>query len=130
MPTVYLISLFFFFLMIRRPPRSTLFPYTTLFRSCSGENCWCPSRTASDCADWMKPRARSVYFSIFIVLFPSACRLHPGRDQQKRDPVLRPITPHFLMARDLDAKPLTLSRVTRVAWLRHLHWVSANRVDI
>src|ERR1051325_11871534 len=26
-------SYFFFFLMIRRPPRSTLFPYTTLFRS-------------------------------------------------------------------------------------------------
>src|SRR2546429_5810216 len=33
MPTPRLISLFFFFLMIRRPPRSTLFPYTTLFRS-------------------------------------------------------------------------------------------------
>src|SRR2546428_7383667 len=28
-----LFSIFFFFLMIRRPPRSTLFPYTTLFRS-------------------------------------------------------------------------------------------------
>src|SRR2546430_11089539 len=27
------LSLVFFFLMIRRPPRSTLFPYTTLFRS-------------------------------------------------------------------------------------------------
>src|SRR2546430_8777958 len=27
---------FFFFLMIRRPPRSTLFPYTTLFRSAIG----------------------------------------------------------------------------------------------
>src|SRR2546425_4894353 len=27
---------FFFFLMIRRPPRSTLFPYTTLFRSLPG----------------------------------------------------------------------------------------------
>src|SRR2546430_12821203 len=27
------VSPFFFFLMIRRPPRSTLFPYTTLFRS-------------------------------------------------------------------------------------------------
>src|SRR6266571_3377894 len=27
---------FFFFLMIRRPPRSTLFPYTTLFRSIVG----------------------------------------------------------------------------------------------
>src|SRR6202041_2433939 len=31
-----------FFLMIRRPPRSTLFPYTTLFRSPSG--CWYRSR--------------------------------------------------------------------------------------
>src|SRR2546423_13778813 len=30
---------FFFFLMIRRPPRSTLFPYTTLFRSDSGRHC-------------------------------------------------------------------------------------------
>src|SRR6195952_5856493 len=29
----YLHFSFFFFLMIRRPPRSTLFPYTTLFRS-------------------------------------------------------------------------------------------------
>src|SRR5215510_12324986 len=29
----FLFFLFFFFLMIRRPPRSTLFPYTTLFRS-------------------------------------------------------------------------------------------------
>src|ERR1039457_3526852 len=32
-----LFSIFsFFFLMIRRPPRSTLFPYTTLFRSMNG----------------------------------------------------------------------------------------------
>src|SRR5690349_22099108 len=31
---LYLLS--FFFLMIRRPPRSTLFPYTTLFRSRDG----------------------------------------------------------------------------------------------
>src|SRR5256885_16884336 len=29
----FLSIIFFFFLMIRRPPRSTLFPYTTLFRS-------------------------------------------------------------------------------------------------
>src|SRR5687768_17829925 len=43
--------LFIFFLMIRRPPRSTLFPYTTLFRSAvqrtgsGGLHClyqWCP----------------------------------------------------------------------------------------
>src|SRR5499425_3389127 len=31
--TALSINFFFFFLMIRRPPRSTLFPYTTLFRS-------------------------------------------------------------------------------------------------
>src|SRR3989449_6493186 len=31
--TSCLVLIFFFFLMIRRPPRSTLFPYTTLFRS-------------------------------------------------------------------------------------------------
>src|SRR5436305_8568859 len=30
---IVLSFVFFFFLMIRRPPRSTLFPYTTLFRS-------------------------------------------------------------------------------------------------
>src|SRR6266496_5310366 len=32
-------SCFFFFLMIRRPPRSTLFPYTTLFRSHGDPRC-------------------------------------------------------------------------------------------
>src|SRR5688572_31977936 len=34
--TSTMLSYFFFFLMIRRPPRSTLFPYTTLFRSEGG----------------------------------------------------------------------------------------------
>src|SRR2546430_13893396 len=33
---------FFFFLMIRRPPRSTLFPYTTLFRSRLGGFAYSP----------------------------------------------------------------------------------------
>src|SRR6478752_9236402 len=41
---------FFFLLMIRRPPRSTLFPYTTLFRSCA------PSRGRSG-PPWARPRA-------------------------------------------------------------------------
>src|SRR6202046_5823912 len=36
MSVLLLGSCFFFFLMIRRPPRSTLFPYTTLFRSRGG----------------------------------------------------------------------------------------------
>src|SRR5260221_5157830 len=34
------IRAFFFFLMIRRPPRSTLFPYTTLFRSRWSRSSW------------------------------------------------------------------------------------------
>ena len=35
---------FFFFLMIRRPPRSTLFPYTTLFRSIDDKSYLCDGR--------------------------------------------------------------------------------------
>src|SRR5476651_2853003 len=37
---IFIRFLLFFFLMIRRPPRSTLFPYTTLFRSWSGRPSW------------------------------------------------------------------------------------------
>src|SRR5258708_14403944 len=37
----------FFFLMIRRPPRSTLFPYTTLFRSERGV--WRPAVARKEC---------------------------------------------------------------------------------
>src|SRR5256884_7303399 len=40
----------FFFLMIRRPPRSTLFPYTTLFRS---PDQWQPPPIA-EVLDWQK----------------------------------------------------------------------------
>src|SRR5260221_10000971 len=38
--------MYFFFLMIRRPPRSTLFPYTTLFRSSA------PGRTLRAIPEW------------------------------------------------------------------------------
>src|SRR6266571_4575490 len=43
MVVVVFVPRLFFFLMIRRPPRSTLFPYTTLFRSSRGR----PRRSAS-----------------------------------------------------------------------------------
>src|SRR5256885_2904440 len=43
-------SLLFFFLMIRRPPRSTLFPYTTLFRSLA------PGHTAPACRPPGRPQ--------------------------------------------------------------------------
>src|SRR2546430_12004072 len=45
MSTYILTPCFLFFLMIRRPPRSTLFPYTTLFRSPS--SCRRPGRSGS-----------------------------------------------------------------------------------
>src|SRR2546422_8592894 len=47
-------TLFFFFLMIRRPPRSTLFPYTTLFRSL----CRTPRRGPSCVRPPLQPAAR------------------------------------------------------------------------
>src|SRR5688572_32095784 len=43
--------LFFFFLMIRRPPRSTLFPYTTLFRSRLNTD-WHSRYTPTEANNW------------------------------------------------------------------------------
>src|SRR3712207_8494094 len=58
----------FFFLMIRRPPRSTLFPYTTLFRS--------------------SPRSRSAptwpVGPVCCSLASAACHDHPSRDRPRR----------------------------------------------
>src|SRR5256885_17042782 len=42
---VCIVFLLFFFLMIRRPPRSTLFPYTTLFRSSGAAGARCPAES-------------------------------------------------------------------------------------
>src|SRR5256885_3509903 len=43
-PTSHCSFFYFFFLMIRRPPRSTLFPYTTLFRSALLQRALLPDR--------------------------------------------------------------------------------------
>src|SRR3712207_8878946 len=45
-------SILIFFLMIRRPPRSTLFPYTTLFRSPTAN-----TDSSATAIGWMKPSA-------------------------------------------------------------------------
>src|SRR6266511_6481872 len=45
----------FFFLMIRRPPRSTLFPYTTLFRSRRHLRCPPRSLPGVDHRGWLLP---------------------------------------------------------------------------
>src|SRR5215212_10827994 len=65
---------FFFFLMIRRPPRSTLFPYTTLFRSGSRPRggAFLPARPrqSSPCrADRKSTRLNSSHLGISYAVF-------------------------------------------------------------
>src|SRR2546430_6423365 len=54
-------NVIFFFLMIRRPPRSTLFPYTTLFRSRTRHPTRCARRrrTSSTCCGPPTPSSRT-----------------------------------------------------------------------
>src|SRR5260370_10466668 len=49
---------FFFFLMIRRPPRSTLFPYTTLFRSLGVREAAYVGATEGTAAQYWQRRGR------------------------------------------------------------------------
>src|SRR5574337_1502435 len=63
---------FFFFLMIRRPPRSTLFPYTTLFRSTRHwptAECAPASRRPSADPDRKSTRLNSSHHSISYAVF-------------------------------------------------------------
>src|SRR5712671_7544994 len=66
-------SLLFFFLMIRRPPRSTLFPYTTLFRSWPGGRPRVGSRDlrsrTSRCEDRKSTRLNSSHQIISYAVF-------------------------------------------------------------
>src|SRR5574344_2637185 len=63
----------FFFLMIRRPPRSTLFPYTTLFRSGSGKTAiveaWCKMNGLTLVADRKSTRLNSSHQIISYAVF-------------------------------------------------------------
>src|SRR5574343_1513634 len=64
---------FFFFLMIRRPPRSTLFPYTTLFRSRPGGNRGekqvCGRRPGRADSDRKSTRLNSSHITISYAVF-------------------------------------------------------------
>src|SRR5216683_6885707 len=70
---VLMFHLFFFFLMIRRPPRSTLFPYTTLFRSgtCRRSAAWCTPtpRTRRPGPDRKSTRLNSSHDQISYAVF-------------------------------------------------------------
>src|SRR6476646_11706954 len=68
-----LLILFVFFLMIRRPPRSTLFPYTTLFRSPRCRTARprppAPCRAARDRGDRKSTRLNSSHTVISYAVF-------------------------------------------------------------
>src|SRR3989442_5637664 len=73
---------FFFFLMIRRPPRSTLFPYTTLFRSD-----WAPLAGGNRFTLWMPlERARSEEHTSELQSRPHlVCRLLLEKKKKNRN---------------------------------------------
>src|SRR4051812_49785786 len=78
----------FFFLMIRRPPRSTLFPYTTLFRSraaCSTSGCTC-STTPAAC--WTRAPRSEEHTSELQSHVNLVCRLL--LEKKKHNPAIHP----------------------------------------
>src|SRR5258708_11580756 len=54
--------------MIRRPPRSTLFPYTTLFRSSPSASAWPPSRWRCFGRGCRAPRGRDLLKTVLMGL--------------------------------------------------------------
>src|SRR5262245_63379313 len=83
---------FFFFLMIRRPPRSTLFPYTTLFRS-RGKPPWSrppPAPWARSSRQQKSPRFRSEeHTSELQSLRHLVCRLLLEKKKKKKKKIER-----------------------------------------
>src|SRR5689334_23658309 len=81
-----------FYLMIRRPPRSTLFPYTTLFRSpsaarrgrgCTARATWCAGWRTGRWSSWRSEEHTSELQSQFHLV----CRLLLEKKKKRRDVV-------------------------------------------
>src|SRR2546430_8693073 len=110
------VGVLFFFLMIRRPPRSTLFPYTTLFRSktelripfvanphpVAGKN-GCIDRKSTrlnsshsqiSYAVFCLKKKKTHYFIMHIIEAPSRCPAStPYEEHLHRDATLYPMAP-------------------------------------
>src|SRR5260221_3574346 len=109
------VSTFFFFLMIRRPPRSTLFPYTTLFRSPKGAFFATPAlaNTISSLPFsrliWAKSRSRSPRFDTSpctpVTFFPIS--FTAAASSRSRRPVTKMYAPSFTN-RFAVARPMPL----------------------
>src|SRR5438309_11029570 len=76
--------LFFFFLMIRRPPISTLFPYTTLFRSSRAKPCCRVSRRSRPGSRAARYRSEE-HTSELQSQFHLVCRLLLEKKKKKKN---------------------------------------------
>src|SRR3712207_7417333 len=74
----------FFFLMIRRPPRSTLFPYTTLFRSYRRERWRRPSRRPELREPPTSGRERGWMRRLFCETYDSLRERSVSRDRDRK----------------------------------------------
>src|SRR2546421_11785978 len=72
---------FFFFLMIRRPPRSTLFPYTTLFRSPMFSTIFSPWRSSDGSADATEAAGSGTWISVVAGMPVSSFSVQLGQDR-------------------------------------------------
>src|SRR5258708_30466126 len=81
------ICLLFFFLMIRRPPRSTLFPYTTLFRSACTPDAERSNSTQLPALAWASARAERSEEHTSELQSPDhlVCRLLLEKKKQVKD---------------------------------------------
>src|SRR5690348_17512859 len=98
----------FFFLMLRRPPRSTLFPYTTLFRSRGVHR----ERELRPACDW-SPRGAST---------PPGCARHrTGRSEEHTSELQSPV--HLVCRLLLEKKKTkkTSHKTSKPYHLRHQH---------
>src|SRR2546422_7747695 len=86
-----MLLIIFFFLMIRRPPRSTLFPYTTLFRSADDHDVFARERPARERGGAPRRDGRQIRAPVGVRPVgadPETSRLEPGRPQlQRRAPL-------------------------------------------
>src|SRR6266513_5957809 len=114
---IHLFLLFFFFLMIRRPPRSTLFPYTTLFRSArtrprGNPAVWSVLRQAGRC------RGRSLGRTSRPQLVVSQAATLWRRSRRAREegaPVIEPTPWEGVTARAAAVRPVRVQPLRRRA---------------
>src|SRR5256885_1928376 len=100
--------------MIRRPPRSTLFPYTTLFRSAGSP----PPGPASSASGWRARPSSLLRFLVRLVLIAPRAVLLPLRPFRVLPPVLgREVVPAFAHgAFHDDVFPRHRLRLTSRSW--------------